>query len=137
MAVFLLPSGHTAPKHKAAVRNPAVVFFQLFLADKMYGCIIIRKVIRHIFNFRLNPRGVRTFLQHDKTFSCMFLACRQLRIFSGPNGGQCAFHRDCILFCILNTVNPADSIRMSLADAPTPEGIILPLRQNGICIHPV
>ena len=100
----------------------------------MYRCIILVKVVRHGLDLFLDACKISTFLSNYEALSCMFLACGKLRIFSVSYCLKCSFYRNGVLLCILDSGNPADGVRMSLAHTFAPKSIVFSFRQNGICI---
>src|SRR5699024_6754629 len=85
----------------------------------------------------LDAGKIRSLFRNNKTFSCMFLSCSQFGILAPAHRLQSRLHRDRILFAILHTFNPADSVRMTLAYAFAPESIIFAVGENRIGIHSV
>ena len=137
MIVLVIPAGLAAADYETTVRNTAVVTFQFFLRNKVYSGVILIKVIRHGLDLILDSRKISTFLCYYKALSCVFLSCGKLRILAASYSFQCGLYRNCVLLAILNTINTADCIRMSLAYALAPKCIILAVSQDCICIHTV
>ena len=83
MLVLVVPSGRTAVNYESAVRNAAVVCCKLLFGDKMNGCIIIRKIVRHRLNCVLYCCRIRAFFQNNEALSRVFLSGGQLGIAAG------------------------------------------------------
>ena len=137
MAVFFLPSGNAASQHESPMRNPAVIPPHFFLADKVNGGIVICKIIGHGLDGFFHLGCIGALLQYHKALPGVLLTGGQFRVFSGPYGFQGLFHRNGVLFGVLYTRNPAHGVGVSLADAPSPKGVVFSFRQNGVCIHAV
>ena len=137
MLIFIVPSGTSGTNNKTAMRNSAVITFQFFFRNKMYGCIIVGKVIWHGLDLLFDTCQICAFFSNNKTFSCMFLSCCQFRIFSVSYRFQSSLYRNCILLAVFYSVNSSNCIRVPLAYAFSPESIIFSIGKNGICIHSV
>ena len=59
---------------------------------------------------------------------------REFGVLSTADGFQCTINRHGVLLSIFNALHAADSIGMTLADALAPEGVILAVGENRICI---
>ena len=114
-----------------------MVSLKLLLTDKMYGSIIVREIIWHILNICFNLSQICPFLSYHKALPHMLLTSSQLWVLTVSYRLQGSFYRNGVLLAILNTFNPANSIRMSLANSLTPEGIIITLWQNCISIKTI
>ena len=103
----------------------------------MNGRIVIREVIRHGLDLLLNAGKIRALLRYHKALPGMLLSGCQIRILSVSHCTQSLRNRDRILLRILHSVDPADCIRMSLADTLSPERIILSIGPDRIRIEAV
>ena len=102
----------------------------------MYSSIIICKVVRHGLDLLLDPCKICAFLLLPQ--STLWYASVWWSVPDSLRFGlllSAAFYRNGILSCILHAFDPADGIRMSLAYALAPEGIILAFWKNSICIQ--
>ena len=125
MFFIFIKSCHTGAQDKTAMRNSAVFFLEFFIRDKMNGCIVIRKIIRHCNYIMFNLFRVSTFLQYNKTLSGVFFAGRKNGVFAVFNGLNSLFNRNCILFAVFNALNTSNRIRMTLTYSSAPECVII------------
>ena len=137
MVVLFVPAGLTAAEYETTVRETVVIAFQFFFGDEMNRCVIIRKVVRHGLDLILDLCLIRSLFCHNKALSGVFFAGGQLWAAAASDCLQCTFNWDCVLSGILDALDPADRIGMSLADALAPECIIFALRQACSCIETV
>jgi len=114
-----------------------VIPFQFFLCYKMNGCIIICKIIWHIFDFFFDFLKVCAFLRHNEALSCVLLSCSKLRILSVSHGFKSRFYRNSVLLAVLYAFHAADCIGMSLAYAFSPKCVIFSICKDCVCIHTV
>ena len=132
-----MEAAHAAPNHKAAVRQFRVLFTHLLCGDEVHFGVIIRKVVRHVFDFRLDCSAVRIFRGNDKDLSLMHLPRGELRLLALTDTRHGALHGNRVLSRIQHARNAAHRIGVALAHALAPEGIVLALRQNRGCQHTV
>ena len=107
MIVLIIPARFSGSDHETAMWDSTVISLQFFFRNKMYSCVIVREIVRHSLDIILNLCQIRTFLCNYKAFSCMFLSCCKIRIFSVSHCFQCCFNRNCILFCIFYAFDTA------------------------------
>ena len=86
MSVFLVPPCATRTDDETAVGYTLVVTVKLFLAYKMHRCVIIGKIVGHVFDFLLDRSLVSAFLYNDKAVSFMFFSGRKLGIGAASDG---------------------------------------------------
>ena len=137
MAVFIVPTGLSGTDYKSTMRNAAVITFQFFFGNEMYGCVIFIEVVRHSLDLLLDTCKISTFLCYYETLSCVFLSGSKFRILSASYRFKRCFNRDRVLFAVFDTINTTDCIRVALAYAFAPECIIFTIGQDCICIHSV
>ena len=137
MVVLFVPAGLAAAEYETAVRETVVVAFQFFFSNKMNRRVIIREVVRHGLDLVLDLCQIRALFCHNKALSGVFFTGGQLWAAAASDCLQCTLNWDCVLSGILDALDPADRIGMSLADALAPKRIIFALRQAGSCIETV
>ena len=103
----------------------------------MYRRVIIREIIRHGFDLFLHLRRIRPFFQYHEALSRVLLPGGQIRILSLSHGIQRGLYRNRILLAVPDALYPAYGVGMPLADALSPERIILSIRKDRIGIQPV
>ena len=114
-----------------------MVAVKLFLADEVYGRVVIGEIVRHRDDGFLNGSLVRTLFGNDKALSGVLLARRQLRVLAAAHAFKRALHRDGILAGVLYAGNAANRIGVTLADTLAPERVIFAVRQNRLTIEAV
>ena len=137
MLVLFLHSGYAGTDHHAAVRQSAVVTLHLFLGDEVNGGVVIREVVRHGLDLVFDLSQVCAFLSYHEALSGMLLSGGQLRIGTVSDCLYSLLYRDGVLSAVFYTLDAAYCVRMSLAHALTPEGVILAFRQHAVCVQAV
>ena len=94
--------------------------------------IIVGKIVGHGDDFPLNGCQIRPLLCHNKALTGVLFPGSQGGIFTASDPIQCVLHRDCILLCVQNPRNSADRVRVALADALAPEGIVRTVWQDAV-----
>lgn len=130
--VVVCPAGFPGVDHKAPVGDAAVVPLQLLLGDKVDGGVIVGKIVGHGDDLPLNAGQVGPLLRHYKALPGVLLAGGQLRRAPRPDSLQGLGHGDGVLPGVLHPVDPADGVGVPLADPLPPEGVALPLGQDGL-----
>ena len=98
--------------------------------DKMHGGVIIRKIVGHFLDLALNAGEICALLRNDKYFAGVLFTGGQRGILTGAHGFQRGGNGHGVLACILNAFDAAHCVRVALADAAAPEGIVLAVRQD-------
>src|SRR5699024_618954 len=137
VAVLSVPAGLSAAEDESAVRDPAVVSLELFLADEMYCRVIVGEVVWHRLDLFLYLCRISAFLQNDKALSCVLLPCGKVRILSVSDCLKSRLHRNRVLLCILDALYSADRVGVSLAYTLAPECIVLSVRKDRVGVQPV
>ena len=101
-----------------------MLLLHLLHGNERHRCVIVCKIVRHRLDLILDPFKISAFLRDDIALSRVFLTRRQFRILSSSHSLERFLDRDRILAGIQNALDPADRVRMSLADAGSPECII-------------
>ena len=117
------------------MRKTAVVLLHLLSGNEIYCRVIVGKVVRHSHDFFLDSRKVRAFLGNDKALARMLFACRKRRIGSGTDFIQSFRYRNRILTSVRDALDPANRVRVSLADTLSPEGVGLAAGEHCIGIN--
>ena len=112
------------------MRQFRVLFAHLLGRDEVYLGVIVREVVRHVFDFRLDCGAVRTFRGHDKDLSLMHLPRGESGLLAASNARHGAIDRNGVLSRIQHARNAAHRVGVSLAHALAPEGVVLALREN-------
>ena len=110
---------------------------KFLLRDKMYRGIIVCKIVGHGHNGRFNGLKIRPLFCHYKTLPCVLLPGGKLRATPASHRCQRFLHRNGILPCIPHPMDAADGVRMALAYAPAPEGIVPAARKDSAGIQAV
>ncbi len=127
----------TASDYETAVGHPAVLFLKLFFRNKCYRRIILVKIIRHRPDGVLDRLKICALFRNHIAFPQMLISRSKIRLASAPYTVYRRFNRNRILDSVPDAVYPADCVRMSLADALSPECIGTSLRQDRLRIQTV
>lgn len=103
---------------------------QRFRVHKSHRGVVIRKVVGHLLDFALDARKVCALLRDYEYLTGMLLTGGQFRIFARADRFECFRYGYGVLTRVLDALDAAHSVRMSLADAAPPEGIVLALGQD-------
>ena len=98
----------------------------------MHRRVIIGKIVGHFLDLFFNARLVSALFCHNKALTYMLFSDRKLGISTAAHRFQRRLDGDGILLAVGNALDAANGIRMSLAHALAPEGIILAVGQNGV-----
>ena len=134
MLVLIADAGPAAAENEAAVRHAAVIALEFLLADEMDRRVIIGKIVGHFNDLLLNSRCICAVFKNDKAFSCVLLPCCQLRGLTAADGLEGCVNRDRVLFGVFDAGDAADRIGVSLGDTLAPEGVILSVGEDRVCI---
>ncbi len=137
MAVLIILSGAAAREHEAAVGHAAVVLPELLVGDEVDGGVIVREIVGHGLDGSLYSLGIRTVLEDDKALAGMLLSCGELRGLSGADLLDGLLDRDGVLLRVLHAGDSPDGVRVALAYALAPEGVVLAAGENGVAQHTV
>ena len=135
MIVFFI-SCYTVSYYKSSMGHSWMIFLEFFFAYEINFSVIFCKVIRHVFYVSFNFAFICTFITNHIALSNMFFPCSQSRVISPSYAIYSIFHGYCVLNCLLNKWNPANSIRVALADSFSPEGVAAAFRQHCLWHHP-
>ena len=99
--------------------------------DKMDGGIVIGEVVGHGLDLVFNSFEICALLCDDEALAGMLFTGGKLGIRAASHSLESRLHGNGVLLGIHYPFDTANGIRMSLADALAPEGVILALGQDG------
>lgn len=134
VVMLLTFSGFAGADNKSTMGKAAVITLEFFLADEVYGGIVIAEVVGHGLDFILNLCGIGAIFKDYEAFAGVLLAGGKLGIGSASDSFQGSIYGNRVLFGVLYAGNPANRVGMALTDALAPESIVFPVRQYGAAI---
>ena len=105
------------------MHHGAVFFQHLLSGDERYGGVVLVEVVGHFLDLTLDARKISAFLRDDIAVAGMLLTCGEYRILPAAHSFQRGVHRDRVLTRVQNALDAADGVRVSLADAGSPESV--------------
>ena len=137
MVAAVVFAGPACPYHEAAVRNSLVIAVKFFLRDEVDGCVVIREVFGHRFNFILNPGKIRSLLSYHIAESCVLLSGGEVGIFPFADAVKRSLYGDGVLSGVKHAFNAAYGVGVTLTYALAPESVVLAVGENGVCVKSV
>ena len=107
-----------------------MISLQLLHSHEMNRSVIVAEVVGHCNYLFLYCLFVSPLLNYYKALSRMLLSCSELGLFTALCSLKGSLHGNSILSCIDYSFDTSYGITVALADALSPEGIILSLRKH-------
>ena len=137
MGVFLVDAGFAGAENKSAVSHSAVVTQELVLVNEVNNGVVICKVVGHFLDLLFYRCSVCTLFKNYEAFSEVLVSGGKNRILAASYGFKSLVYGNGVLLCVLYALYPANGVRMSLAYALAPEGVVLAVRKDSVCINSV
>ena len=130
MAVFSRKPGLSRSYHESAVRHRRVVTLHLFLCDKVNRRVIVRKIVGHGLNLFFDLFFVRPVFCDNEAFARVLFARRKRRVLAASHFLKRLGNGNGVLARVGNAVDAAYRVRMALAHASAPEGVVVALGKD-------
>ena len=135
VAVLAIKAGMAVSDNRATVGKSLVISMKLVKADEGYRGVVVGKVVWHLLDFFLNSCHVFSLCRYHVALTSVLLTGSEFGTLSASHSGHSRLNGNGVLPCINHAIYTSDGIRVTLAYATSPEGVILTIWQYCLGIN--